>query len=89
MSSARRDLDPHHKPTPDDLAGTPACKEEDLPMIHARVQRSTKVRERGLNSARPAPPTDGPPTADDLAGIPVSAEGKEDLTRGRRKSDQQ
>jgi hypothetical protein len=75
MSKRKHDERLPHKPTPDDLAGTPACKEED----HASV----KVRGRGRQTGRatlPASPPEGPPTADDLAGIPVCVEGGEDRT---------
>ena len=65
-------------PKPDDLAGTPACQEENNPTI----------RVRGLKDGNTVSPqsTSATPTADDLAGIPVTAEGDEDLTIRPRRS---
>jgi len=62
------------QPTPDDLAGTPVCREEGQPVIGVRGRNGKKV-----HGAPPAP-LQAPPTADDLAGTPVCAEGEEDLT---------
>jgi hypothetical protein len=80
MSTPKPDSPLHDKPTPDDLAGTPVCQEEDTPTL--RVRGSRRTRGRG---APPASSPQSPPTADDLAGIPVSAEGEEDLTVRPRK----
>jgi hypothetical protein len=74
-----------------DLAGTPACKEEDRPTVHLHESRGVKDRGRGGKRSRGGPPTPSPlapPTADDLAGIPVAAESEEDLTVRPRKSRQ-
>ena len=81
MSTTTPDSHGHDKPTPDDLAGTPVCKEEDGPTIRVRGARGVGVRGRGGKRVRGAPPAppQAPPTADDLAGIPVSAEGDEDV----------
>jgi hypothetical protein len=72
----------HHKPAPDDLAGTPVCKEEDNPTIHVG-----DVPGGGGKKAHGSPtsPPQALPTPDDLAGIPVSAEGVEDVKLHSRK----
>ena len=68
MSNATPESHRNGKPTVDDLAGTPVCREEDDPAIRvSSVPRTGSTKQN-------------PPTADDLAGIPVAAEGKEDLT---------
>jgi len=57
------------KPTADDLAGVPLCKEE-----------AGKVRTDNAHGAHVAAPSAAhPPSADDLAGVPISVEGNEDL----------
>ena len=88
MSAPKPDLNLHAKPTPDDLAGTPVCKEELNSKIRIRGSGSARVRgprrKRG-RGAPAAPQPQGPPTADDLAGIPVSAEDEEDLIVRPRK----
>lgn len=91
MSTAKPGRPLQNKPVPDDLAGTPVCKEEDHPTIRVRGSRGVKVRKGGRKRVRgtaAAPSPQGPPTADDLAGIPVSAEGKESLTIRPRKRQQ-
>jgi hypothetical protein len=75
MSSPKSDSSLPHQPTPNDLAGAPVCKEEGVDTIDVRGLR--KVNGRG---APPTPLPPGPPTADKLAGVPVTAEGEEDLT---------
>jgi hypothetical protein len=72
----------YDNPTPDDLAGIPACIEEDHPTIRSRGSQSRKaVRTRGsLGGPSGRRIAEDTPTADDLAGIPISAEGDEDLT---------
>ena len=66
-------------PTPEDLAGTPVCIEEDST---TRVGRSSAVRVRGHKetSGPGVPPLrlEGRPTADDLAGTPVCGGDEED-----------
>jgi hypothetical protein len=82
MSVPSRDARVHDKPTPDDLAGTPACNEED----HS-ISPDVKARGRGKSTCTipPTQPLPSSPTADDLAGMPVSVEGSEDLTVRPRK----
>jgi hypothetical protein len=88
MSTPKADSRRLDKPTPDDLAGTPVCMEEDRPTIRVLGARGVRVRGRGGKSIRGAPLAQSSPTrptADDLAGISVSAEGEEDLTVRPRK----
>jgi hypothetical protein len=87
MSAPTPDSKRSDKPTPDDLAGIPICKEEMK--AATRLDSSvgggmTRHGEEHDSNEPPAPP--GRPTADDLAGIPVSAEGEEDLTIRPRKT---
>jgi hypothetical protein len=91
MSTTTPDSHGQDKPAPHDLAGTPVCKEEDNPTIRARRARGVRVRGRGGKRARGAPPAppQPPPTADDLAGIPVSAEGDEEVKVRPRKPHRQ
>ena len=70
MSNSIPESHPNGMPTADDLAGTPACREEDAPTIRVRTRSDTRTPK----------PAQSPPTADELAGIPIAAEGKEDLT---------
>ncbi len=76
------------KPSPEDLAGVPACMEEDQPTVQMRGSRAPRaVRSRGSTGAAPRSRImKRTPTADDLGGIPVCAEGDEDLTVRPRKS---
>jgi hypothetical protein len=88
MSTPTPDSPRHEQPTPDNLAGTPVCQEEDNPTIRVRGSRGAKVRGRGGKKGRGTPPAPEPqplPTADDLAGVPISAESAEDLTVRPRK----
>lgn len=71
-----------HQPTPDELAGIPACPEEDKAMIRPRGRIGSKAQANHQAATRR---TQSAPTADDLAGAPVTAQGKEDLTVRRRK----
>jgi hypothetical protein len=87
MSAPRPDTPRHSVPTPDDLAGIPACKEEDNPTIRVYEARDTKGQGRAGTSVSGAPP--GPPTPDDLAGIPVEAEGEEEVVVRPRNPPQQ
>jgi len=76
------------KPTPDDLAGVPACIEEDQPTMQVRGSQAPRqtVRSRGSTGGTPGRRImERTPTADDLAGIPVCAEVDEDLTMPPRK----
>lgn len=66
-----------NKPTPDDLAGEPLCKEEESGKGLSRTHRDRC--EHGLPAAEV-------PGADDLAGIPISIEGNEDLSIRPRKA---
>ncbi len=62
---------PSTRPTADDLAGVPACIEEDAPTIRLRSPQVS--RTRGGAGEPSAPDTiERTPTADNLAGIPVS-----------------
>ena len=81
MSAPKADQPLHDKPTPDDLAGTPVCKEEDNPTIRVRGSGGVPAGGRGRKRVRGATP----PTADDLAGIPVSVDGEDDRTVRPRK----
>jgi hypothetical protein len=69
----------HNNPTPDDLAGTPVCEEEDSTI---RLGKSHRARTQGRRGKKgpgvPLPPLEGPPTADDLAGTPVCSDDEED-----------
>jgi hypothetical protein len=70
------------RPTADDLAGTPVCQEEANPTIRVRGSGGVKgPGRRGKRVRGGSPLASSPlPTTADLAGIPVSAEGEEDLT---------
>jgi hypothetical protein len=72
---------PEVHPTSAELAGTPACHEDDG-LIHGR---QTRMHNPGVGSSPPLTSSSRAPTADDLAGIPVCAEGEEDLTVRPRK----
>jgi hypothetical protein len=67
------------RPSPDNLAGIPACKEESL---------AVTIRETGVEKEKTdvsAASSRVVPTADQLAGVPITADGKEDLTVRPRK----
>lgn len=71
-------------PTADDLAGTPAPREEDPSTLHVHPTGDGRAARNGAGTPA-APSQPRRPTADDLAGMPVSVEGNEDLTRRPRK----
>ena len=75
----------HNKPTPDDLAGTPACREEG-PTVRPG---SPGVRARGRRGGAEPPPLQGLPTAGDLAGTPFCCEEEEESKGPRRGPGQQ
>jgi len=81
MSAAKAGLHLKKKPTPDDLAGTPVCREEHNAPARGRGSRSVKVRPRGRegDAAGETQSRPGRPTPHELPGVPVSAEGEEDL----------
>ena len=74
-------------PAPEDLAGVPACFEDDQPEVRLGGSQPRKgVRTRGaIVESSGSQKKKMTPSADDLAGIPVSAEGDEDLTARRWK----
>jgi hypothetical protein len=82
MSTPRPRSPRNESPTPDDLAGTPICLEEDeSPTRSAGSILPKAVRTRGNIGGRSGHATEPPPTtADDLAGIPITDEAAEDLT---------
>lgn len=89
MSTSKAGSGSVRRPTPDDLAGTPACRDEKDHPIQKHGLRRTRGRGRGKKKLRPAETaaaSAAAPTADDLAGIPVSVEGKEDVTVRTRKA---
>jgi len=67
-------------PTADELAGIVVCKDEDS----MRLPSVGKVEGVARGSSREHSLSSGPMT-DQLAGIPVAADGKEDLTIRARK----
>jgi hypothetical protein len=73
------------RPTADDLAGVPACIEENDPTILLRSAQLSRTRDRAGEPSAPRT-IERAPTPDDLAGIPVFAEEHEDLTIRPRKS---
>jgi hypothetical protein len=80
------------KPKPEDLAGIPACLEEDNPRLGTQESQDPQVVMHPtvlVGGSLPGWRANRPPTADDLAGIPVCAEGDEDLTVRPRKPHQQ
>jgi len=81
MSTSPPGSDGHDQPGPSDLAGIPECHEEDHPTIRVRGAGSVRPRGRGGKRVRGASqaPLQASPTADDLAGMPVSAEGDEEV----------
>jgi hypothetical protein len=88
MNTAIPESSGHDKPRSEDLAGAPACIEEDHPTIRVRGSQDPQfVRTRGhsILVAAGRQIVERGPTADDLAGIPVSAEEDEDQTAGPRK----
>src|SRR5262249_50772549 len=88
MSTSSSDFERHDPPTPDDLAGTPVCKEDDDSTTRVRGARGAKARGRSGKRTRGAPPApvpQGPPTADELAGVPVSVEDEGPPRTGSRK----
>jgi hypothetical protein len=92
MSSVPPNAPLQNEPTPDNLVGIPACREEEQPSLHERG-RGDRVRKNGGKKRRNGtvvPLVQRQPTPDELAGIPVSAEANEELTvrprRPRRQS---
>jgi hypothetical protein len=74
-------------PTPDDLAGTPACVDDAKGAAPPRRMRPTK--SRAADRIVPSPTPRIAPSADDLAGTPVCMEEDEESgRRGRRKTAQ-
>ena len=83
MSAPRGKRSPGNEPTPDQLAGTPVCSEDERPVFPHRGGRTGKARGRKSKRGHGAltrPSIGGIPNADDLAGIPITAEGEEDVT---------
>jgi hypothetical protein len=87
MSGPKPGSHRYGKPRPKELAGTALSKEEDQGLLRARGGPGVRARGaggKGARGAHPPPTPQGAPTANDLAGIPVCAEGDEDLTVHRR-----
>ncbi|MCI0637475.1 MAG: hypothetical protein L0Y72_22395 [Gemmataceae bacterium] len=85
MSTRKTDSRRHDGPTPDDSAGTPACKEETGSAAGVAKSRGVRVRGAAGHKVRGPQPAQSP-TADELAGIPVTAEVDEDVTVRPRQS---
>ncbi len=71
MSSPTPNQPLHNNPTPDDLAGTPACFEVEATVRVGRPSGARVRGQKGKGGRGLPPPLVGPPTADDLAGTPV------------------
>jgi hypothetical protein len=82
MSTPRPRSPRNEHPTPDDLAGTPICLEDDQSPSGSGGSKLPKaVRTRGSTRGPSGHAIEAPPpTADDLAGIPIIDEAAEDLT---------
>jgi hypothetical protein len=74
-------------PTADDLAGVPLCLDEDQPSLRVRGSKPPEaIRTRGSVRGASAHGIEAhAPTDEDLAGIPIFAEGDEDLMVRPRK----
>jgi hypothetical protein len=80
MNTAIPESSGHNTPRPADLAGAPACVEEDHPTIRVRGSQDPQIARIG--AARKF--VERSPTADDLAGIPVCVAEGENQKAGPR-----
>ena len=87
MNTAIPESSSQDKPTPQNLTGTPACIEEDHPTIRLHGPQAPNAANARGGTGGPSErrTVERTPTVDDLAGIPVCAEGDEDLTIRPRK----